>query len=261
MDLTTQQSLPAIYGLRDKHVVVTGGGRGIGRAIARCAAASGGHVTLVARSQAQLDEAAAEITGAGGTCDTVAHDLTDAESLDTLARRLWDIAPVDGVVHAAGTQLRKPAVEVSVAEWRQVQALNIDAPYFLGAAVARRQLDAERRGSQVLIGSLNSSIGLPNVSPYVASKTGLVGVARAFSTEWAARGLRTNILSPGYFRTEMTEDLLAEPAHAQRILGRIPAGHLGDPADVGTAAVFLLSDASSYITGQLINVDGGWLAA
>ncbi|KAB2807771.1 SDR family NAD(P)-dependent oxidoreductase [Pimelobacter simplex] len=261
MDLTTQRPLPAAFGLHDRHVVVTGGGRGIGRAIALCAAASGARVTLVARSQEQLDDAAAEIRAAGGTCAGVAHDLTDTESLDALAERLWEVAPVDGVVHAAGVQLRGPAVDVEVAGWRRVQALNVDAPYFLSTALARRQLAAEQRGSHVFIGSLNSSLGLPDVSPYVASKTALVGVTRALSTEWAARGLRANIVGPGYFRTEMTEGLLAEPAHAQRILGRIPAGHLGAPEDVGTAAVFLLSDASSYITGQLINVDGGWLAS
>lgn len=261
MDLATQRPLPAAFGLHDRHVVVTGGGRGIGRAIALCAAASGARVTLVARSAEQLDDAAAEIRTAGGDCATVTHDLADTESLDALAERLWDVAPVDGVVHAAGVQLRKPAVEVGVAEWRQVQALNLDAPYFLSTALARRQLAAERRASHVFIGSLNSSIGLPHVSPYVASKTALVGITRALSTEWVSRGLRANIVGPGYFRTEMTEGLLAEPAHAQRILGRIPAGHLGAPEDVGTAAVFLLSDASSYITGQLLNVDGGWLAS
>lgn len=252
---------PSSFDLSGRHVVVTGGGRGIGRAVAVAAAAAGAAVTVLARSAEQLEDTAATITQSGGTCHPLAADLSRLEQLDELAAQCWNAAPVDGVVHAAGVQLRKPAVDVSVEDWRYVQTLNLDAPYFLSTALGRRQLAAGRTGSHVFVGSLNSSIGLPHISPYVASKTALVGVARALSTEWAHAGLRSNVIGPGYFRTEMTEGLLADAAQEQRILGRIPAGHLGDPADIGAAAVFLLSDAARYLTGQLINVDGGWLAS
>lgn len=251
---------PPEFGLAGRHIVVTGGGRGIGRAIALSVAASGARVTVVARSAAQLNETRELIDAAGGLGDVVAHDLSNLQSLDGLAQQVWDASPVDGVVHAAGIQLRKPAVEVTVEDWRRIQTLNVDAAYFLSTALARRQL-GQRPASHVFIGSLNSSIGLPNISPYVASKSAMVGVARALSTEWAAHGLRANVIGPGYFRTEMTEELFRQPEHAARILSRIPAGQLGDPADIGSTAVFLLSDASRYLTGQLINVDGGWLAS
>ena len=108
---------------------------------------------------------------------------------------------------------------------------------------------------------MNSSIGLPRIAPYVATKTGIVGVARSLSAEWAADGIRAKVIGPGYFRTKLTEDLLAQPEQHERIMGRIPMRRLGDPSDLGGMAVFLLSDASSYITGQLMNVDGGWLGA
>ena len=252
---------PPSFDLNGHRIAVTGGGRGLGRAIAVAASAAGAHVTVIARTTEQLESTAREIESAGHQCATIAADLTRIERIEDITDELWGGGPLSGVVHAAGVQLRKKAVDVSPEDWRFVQSLNVEAPYFLSTSIARRQIQAELPGSHVFIGSLNSSIGLPNISPYVASKTALVGVARALSTEWAAHGLRANVIGPGYFHTEMTQGLLADPANEQRILGRIPAGHLGDPADVGATAVFLLADASRYLTGQLINVDGGWLAS
>lgn len=250
------------FGLSGKHVVVTGGGRGLGKAIAEAASTAGAHVTLVARSADQLEGTATELREAGAHVDILPADIGDLESADELVGNVWDeFGPIHGFVHAAGIQLRKPAVDITVAEFLQVQTVNLHAPYFLSAATAKRQLAAELAGSHVFIGSLNSSIGLPRISPYVVSKTGLLGVSRAFSTEWAARGIRSNVIAPGYFATEMTEGLLASPADRDRILSRIPAGALGAGADVGNASVYLLSDASRYTTGTLLNIDGGWLSA
>lgn len=249
------------FSLRGRHVVITGGGRGLGQAIVLAAARAGAEVSLVARSGEQLDDVRRQVEEMGGSCRTWVRDLSLVDEMDDFGAALWDHRPVTGLVHAAGIQLRKPAVHVTVEEWRRVQATNLDAPYFLSTAVARRQIESETPGSHVFVGSLNSSIGLPNISPYVASKTALVGVARAFSTEWARHNVRANVIGPGYFKTAMTEGLLANPEDERRIMGRIPMGQLGLPEDVGSVAAFLLSDASRYVTGQLINVDGGWLAS
>ena len=251
---------PQSFRLDGKHVLVTGAGRGLGQGIAVSAARCGASLTIVARTAGQLETTKALIDDLGGHCDIVTADLSDAHGLDAVVDRAWSRQPLAGVVHAAGTQLRKPAVEVTIDDWRHVQAVNLDAPYFVSTAIARRQLAAGLRGSHVFIGSLNCTIGFARLSPYAASKTALLGVARVMSAEWAAHGLRANVLAPGYFRTELTSDFLADPENEARLLSRIPAREFGRPRDVGSLAVFLLSDASNYLTGQLLNVDGGWLA-
>ena len=260
-DIELLATSPDAFSLTGKHVVVTGGGRGLGQGIAVSAALSGAHVTVVARSEDQLRTTADLIEGKGGTCRIVPADLSDIDALGDLVAELSEPAPIDGIVHVAGVQLRKEAVDVTVEDWRWVQRMNVEAPYFLSTAVARLQQKAQRPGSHVFIGSLNSTIGLPRISPYAASKTALLGMARVMSTEWAAHGQRANVVGPGYFHTQLTDDLFKDPANRARVLGRIPAGRLGNPADLGGAVVFLLSDASRYLTGQLINVDGGWLAS
>lgn len=249
------------FGLAGRHVVVTGGSRGLGRGIAEAIAAAGGTVSIVARTAEQAEAAAASIVASGGSAHAVPADVADLAGLDALAAAIAETAPIDGVVHAAGVQLRKPAVDVEPEEFVRLQTINLHAPYFLSTAIARRQIAEGRPGSHVFIGSLSSTIGLPNLSPYVVAKTGLVGMARAFSAEWARHGIRSNTVGPGYFATEMTEGLLADPAALSRIEGRIPMGALGEPGDVGNACVFLLADASRYVSGVLLNVDGGWLAA
>lgn len=252
---------PGAFGLNGKHVVVTGGGRGLGQGIALSAALCGADVTVVARSEDQLRGTADVIDSRGGNCRVVPADLSDIDALTDLTDHLSETAPIDGIVHVAGVQLRKNAVDVTVEDWRWVQRMNVEAPFFLSTAVAKQQQESGRPGSHIFIGSLNSTIGLPRIAPYAASKTALLGMARVMSNEWAVHGQRVNVVGPGYFHTQLTDDLFQDPANRDRVMGRIPAGRLGTPADLGGAVVFLLSDASLYLTGQLINVDGGWLAS
>ncbi|MFZ0756042.1 MAG: SDR family oxidoreductase, partial [Trebonia sp.] len=168
--------------------------------------------------------------------------------------------PLDGIVHAAGTQYRAAAAAVPVAAWRDLMAIHLDAPFFLSTALHRDQLRDGRPGTHVFIGSLTSARGIANIAPYAAAKSALLGVIRTLAVEWAASGTRVNGIAPGYFRTELTADLFADPDRAAWVLDRVPMGRLGDPADLAGAVVFLLSPASGYITGQLLPVDGGWLA-
>lgn len=250
-----------LFSLADRTIIVTGAGRGLGRAMAVAAAREGARVVGIARSADQLEETQRMVAEASGTFEPLAWDLSVVTDLDGLADRIYGRwGSVYGVVHAAGVQRRKPAETVSLDDWRFVQAVNLEAPFFLSTAIGRRQLEAGKVGSHVFVGSLGSSIGLPQIAPYVAAKSGILGVVRALAIEWAQAGIRVNAIAPGYFQTELTADLLSSPARRDWVLSRIPMRRLGRPSDLDGAVVFLLSEASAYVTGHLLNVDGGWLA-
>jgi 2-deoxy-D-gluconate 3-dehydrogenase len=256
------ESIEALFGLRGRGVLVTGAGRGLGRGLALAAASAGATVVAVSRTAAELDETAALAAPAmpGGILP-LPWDVADVERMDDLvaeaARRLGPDAPIVGVVHAAGVQHRALAVDFTVADWDRVTRLDLDAPFFLSTAVHRRGGGA----SHVFVGSLTTSIGIINTSAYAASKAGLAGIVRTLAVEWAGTGARVNALCPGYFHTELTAALFADPQRSAWVHSRIPMGRLGVADDLAGAAVFLLSSASGYVTGLLLNVDGGWLAA
>jgi 2-dehydro-3-deoxy-D-gluconate 5-dehydrogenase len=247
------------FDLAGHSVLVTGAGRGLGRGMALAAAAAGATVVAVSRTASDLEQTAR--LAAGGRLLPLVWDLAEVAATDGLVEQAESLAgPLHGVVHAAGVQRRLPAIEFSVEDWRYVTAVNLDAPFFLSTAVHRSQRSHGHRGSHVFVGSLASSIGLRNVGAYAASKSGLLGIVRTLALEWAAEGARVNCIVPGYFETALTADLFADAERAAWVLSRIPMGRTGQPEDLAGAVIFLLSDASAYITGQVIAVDGGWLA-
>lgn len=249
------------FDLSGRIVLVTGGGRGLGQGFALGAAAAGATVVAVSRTASELAETVAA-AGAGRVVP-VTWDVTDLDTLDGLVARAADAAggPVTGVIHAAGAQHRGPADGFTPDDWRRVTATQLDAPFFLSTAIHRAGEAAGVPGSHVFIGSLTSLIGLPNMAAYGAAKSGILGVVRSLSVEWARAGTRVNAIAPGYFLTRQTEGLLADPAVKARVDARIPMGRLGTARDLAGVAVFLLSDAAGYITGQVLPVDGGWLGA
>jgi 2-deoxy-D-gluconate 3-dehydrogenase len=247
------------FSLENRNIVVTGAGRGLGRAIAEAVAAAGASVELVARTETQLVEARETIEKAGGLAQIHCVDLADPTAIADLGCELGD-RRVDGVVHAAGITHRADAREFSDAAFARVLAVNLTAPFMLSRELMRHR-EAATPSSHVFIGSLGSSIGIPRAVAYVASKAGLLGVVRTLAAEWAPSGVRVNAISPGYFRTELTAEVVDKPDELARMESRIPMRRLGLPEELGGAAVFLLSDASSYVTGQQIIVDGGWLAS
>jgi 2-deoxy-D-gluconate 3-dehydrogenase len=249
----------SLFSLSDRHVVVTGAGRGLGRAIALAVAEAGASVTLVARTESQLLDTRAAIEAAGGSARIRCADLSDLGAVAGLGRELSGLG-VDGIVHAAGVTHRADAQDFETEDLARVITVNLEAPFVLSRELMRHRTDASR-SSHIFIGSLGSSIGLPRAVAYVASKTGLLGVVRTLATEWATQGVRVNAISPGYFRTELTAGLLEQPGELARLESRIPMGRLGLPEELGGAAIYLLSDASSYVTGQQIVVDGGWLGS
>ena len=248
-----------LFSLDDRRVVITGAGRGLGRAIAEVVASAGAHVTLVARTRSQLVEVESAIKDVGGSAEIVCADLGDLAEVARLGQVLAG-SGVDGVVHAAGITHREDAADFSDSDLARVLRLNLEAPFVLSRELVRSRA-SRAKASHVFIGSLGSSIGIPRAVAYVASKSGVLGVVRTLAIEWAPLDVRVNLLSPGYFHTALTDAVLDTPEKVARMEMRIPLGRLGRPNELGGAAVFLLSSASTYVTGQQIIVDGGWLAS
>lgn len=249
-----------LFTLSGRRALVTGAGRGIGRAIALGLAAAGAQVALVARSSAELEEVAQQADKRA-----VIHpaDLSDLASLPGLVRDVTDElgGVVHVVVHAAGVQARGEATELTDADFERVLTVNLAAPWRLSTEVARTQLAAGTPGSHVMVASMLATTSRPEVSPYVASKTGLLGAVRALSTEWAPHGIRINALAPGYVATALTTPLFEQPEWREQTLRRVPLGRFGTPEEMVGPALFLASGASSYMTGQLLTVDGGWTSS
>lgn len=245
--------------LTDHRVIVTGGSRGIGFSIAEAMAVAGAQVALVSRTASQVEAASAAIPGSAG----FAFDVSDFDSLPNLVDQVE--AQFEGnvttVVHAAGIQSRQKAEDFDLNEWRRVIDVNLVAPFALSQVLGQRQLEQNVEGQHIFIGSLTSFISIPEISAYTASKSGIHGVVRSLSTEWSKSGIRVNGIAPGYIRTELTEAVFTDPERAQTNLNRIPMGRFGEPSDIANVAVFLASEQSRYVTGQMLPVDGGWLAA
>ncbi|HVW45319.1 MAG TPA: SDR family oxidoreductase [Amycolatopsis sp.] len=247
------------FGLGGRRALVTGAGRGLGAAMARGLAEAGASVALVSRS---ADQVAATAAAIGDRGFALPADVSDPETFPALVDRAEERlgGPIDIVLHAAGVQHRQPAVDFDRPAWDALIAVNLSAPFFLSQEIGRRQLGAGRPGSHIFVASLGSHIGLRDVVAYTAGKSGLWAVVRNLAVEWSAHGIRANAIGPGYIRTELTKALLDDPDSHRRILARVPMGRLGTPDDMAGAAVFLASDASAYVTGQLLMVDGGWTA-
>jgi 2-deoxy-D-gluconate 3-dehydrogenase len=248
-----------LFSLEGKRAIVTGAGQGLGAGMAIGLAQAGARVALVGRRESTLAETARETNGRGVPVPADISDLDGlAEIVDRAEHSLY--GPIDIVIHSAGLQHRAPAEEFDIDSWNEVMNINLTSPFFLSQEIAQRQLASGSRGSHIFIGSLTSLISVPNIVAYTAGKSGVYGVIRNLSTEWSSRGIRVNGIGPGYFQTEQTKELFGDPARSLKMLDRIPMGRFGSPQDLTGTAVFLASEASAYLTGQLLMVDGGWSA-
>ncbi len=249
------------FDLTGKIALVTGGGRGLGRGMALALAEAGADVVVVSRHQAELDETVRQLHAHKGQPLAVPADLSIPDApREILTTVHEELGPVDILVHAAGLQVRKPALELTVDEWDKVQSVHLRAAFGLTQAVARDLIDRGTAGSLILVSSLTSNIGVRNTSAYSAAKSGIEGLMRTLALEWAPHGIRVNAVTPGFFHTELTDAMFQDPERREWMLGRIPLGRAGDADDLAGATIFLASDASAYVTGQAIPVDGGWLA-
>lgn len=246
------------FDLTGRTALVTGAGRGLGQAIALALAQAGARVGIASRTLASLDETEALIAAAGGQADRMVLDVTDIGAIEGAFAA--QAGAVDILVNNAGYEEVRPSLEVDEALWDRISDTNLKGAFFCAQAAARSMISGARGGSIVNICSLTSYVGVPTAVPYGSSKSGLLGMTRALSAEWAPQGIRVNGIAPGYFRTAMTEPFYQNAGWRESMLDKIPMRQFGDPADLGGAVVFLASGASRYVTGQCIAVDGGYLA-
>jgi len=246
------------FDLTGRTAVVTGGGRGLGKGITLALLAAGADVVSLARSPlpADLDETA---TALGRRVTAHALDLADSAAITATAREVLAEHRVDILVNNAGVQDRHPAAEFPLDAWDRVLEVNLRAVFQLCQLLGGPMLE-RGTGAVVNVASLLSFQGGITVPAYAASKGGVAQLTKALCNEWAGRGVNVNAVAPGYMDTELNTALLADPVRREQISMRIPAGRWGTPQDVGNVVVFLASPAAAYVHGQVLAVDGGWLA-
>ena len=251
----------SLFDLSGRTALVTGSSRGLGRAIAEGMAKAGARLIINGTDRARVDAAVAEFRAAGHQADGTAFDVTD-EAAVVKAFESFDAAgiAVDILVNNAGIQHRKPLVEFTSAEWRKVIETNLTSAFIIGREAAKRMMP-RGRGKIINIGSLASELARPTVGPYTAAKGGIRNLTRAMAVEWAASGIQANAIGPGYMLTDMNKALVDNPDFNSWLMSRIPSKRWGRPDELVGAAIFLASEASTYVNGQTIYVDGGMLAA
>jgi len=246
------------FDLQGKTAVVTGANTGLGQGIAIALANSGARIVLVGRSAP--DETVTKIKDSGGEAAVVMADLSRGDvAVEVIAQSEAAMGPVDILINNAGIIRRNDALEFAESDWDEVMTTNLKVPFLLAQAAARSMVAGSRPGKIINIASLLSVQGGIRVASYTASKSGLAGLTRLLANEWASLGINVNAIVPGYFATNNTAALREDESRNRQILERIPAGRWGNPEDLGGAAVFLASQASDYVHGTLIPVDGGWL--
>ena len=243
------------FQLTGKRALVTGANTGIGQAIALGLAEAGAHV--VAAGRRSCDETVAQIEAAGGSGTALLLDLSDPAAG---AARLGEAGHLDILVNNAGIIRRAESQDFSEADWDDVMDVNLKAVFLMCQAFGKAAIVRGTGGRIVNIASLLSFQGGIRVPAYTASKHGVAGLTKLLANEWSAHDINVNAVAPGYIATNNTAALRDDPERAAEILGRIPAGRWGDPADIAGAVAFLCMPASNYVTGAVLNVDGGWLA-
>ena len=250
-----------LFSLDGKVALVTGASRGIGRAIALALAEAGADVALAARSADELESAAREIRALGRRALVLPTDVTQREQIERMVvSTIQSLEGLDILVNNAGIPGRKPTVELTEADFDRIYDINIKAVTFC-CAVAGRHFLAQRSGVVINICSLTTTIGLPGRSLYGPTKGAVGQLTKSLAVEWGPSGIRVNAMAPGWILTNLSTGALDDPTFREKVLERTPLGRIGYPADLKGIAVFLASDASAFVTGQIVAVDGGYLAS
>lgn len=249
-----------LFSLKGKVAIVTGGGGDLGLSISKAYLDAGAYVVLVGRKMARLKEAEAYLD-APNRLMSIAADVADPEQIDAMVTSVMqNYGRIDILVTAAGIQHRSPVLLFEHAHWEEIIKVNLTGAFYCAQSVARHMVDRQT-GRIVMITSLTSEIGIPNIAAYAASRGGIRQLAKTLAVELAPHGVTVNCIGPGRFLTAMTADVFEDEITAKRFLDVIPMGRAGRPEDLAGISVFLASESSSYITGQSFYVDGGWLAA
>lgn len=249
------------FSLAGRRALITGSSRGIGFAVAAALAGAGADVILNARDKVALGEACEKLASSGARARALAFDVTSTDSVgEAIEFAESDIGPVDILVNNAGMQFRSALEDFPAEKFEQVMATNVTSVFTVSQAVARHMI---RRGAGKIIniGSVLSALARPSVAPYAASKAAVANLTRGMATDWAKHGLNVNAIAPGYIRTELNEALIKDNDFNSWLEARTPMGRWGDPAELGGAAVFLASEASSFVNGHILYVDGALTAS
>jgi gluconate 5-dehydrogenase len=252
-----------LFNLSGKTALVTGGSRGIGLGVTRGLARHGADIAIIARNESQLEATKGQIQESSGKkVWTFQYDLGNTKGIEQLFENIISATNgIDILVNCAGTTARGPAEEVELETWNRVVEVNMTAVFALSQAFCRHRKKVGKGGKIINIGSLMCHGGRPTTTAYAASKGGLLMVTRSLAVEWAKYHINVNAIGPGFITTDLTAKLQADEDFNKWVLSRTPIERWGQPEDIAGTAVFLASSASDFVTGQILYVDGGWVAA
>lgn len=246
-----------LFSLDGRVALVTGASRGLGRAMASALAEAGATVVLAARDKAKLDEAAAELRAAGHKVDVEPFDLTDEQAvIAAVPKIVARHGRLDILLNNAGVCIWSGLMDASMDIWRTTMEVNLTATYLLSREAAKPMI-AQKYGRIINVGSYVSKLGRERLQAYVASKHGVSGLTKSMAGELGRHGVTCNAIAPGFFVTEMAEPILKDPARQQIFTNAIAMGRWGRPEELAGPAIFLASDAASYVNGHILHVDGG----
>lgn len=249
-----------LFNIEGKIALITGSTGGLGSLFAKGLAENGCRVILNSRSQEKVDSQVKEFLRLGYSVKGYAFDVTDSERINQAVQQIKEeVGTIDILVNNAGINLRAPLEDFDDEDWDKVIGINLTGAYKVSKAIARGMIE-QKAGKIVNIGSMQSELGRPTIAPYAASKGGLKMLTKGMATDWAKYNIQINGIGPGYFKTDMTKPLYENLEFDAWLCGRTPSNRWGNADELLGALLFLTSDASSYVNGQMIYVDGGMLA-
>lgn len=250
----------SMFSLAGKRALITGSSRGIGFALAGALAGAGADIILNSRDPQALGAAAKSLADSGARARAVAFDVTSSESVrDAVDHIETEIGPIDILINNAGMQSRAPLEDFDEDRFERVIATNLTSVFLVGQAVARRMIP-RGKGKIVNICSLSGTFPRNTIGPYSASKAGVATLTKSMAVEWAKHGINVNGIAPGYFRTELNEDLYRNAEFTAWVEKRTPMGRWGDVEELGGATIFLVSDAARFVNGHILTIDGALTA-
>jgi len=253
----------ALFSLKGKVSLVTGSARGLGKSMARGLAESGSDLMLVDVLGERLEQTALRLSAeTGRKVVSLTADLGNIEEVENIASTcIQEFGRIDVLINNAAMTVRKPFLEITPEEFDRISAVNTRATYFLSQQIARLMIDQGEGGKIINMASLTSEIGMRNITAYGASKGGIYAITKGLAVELAQYKICVNAIAPGFFVTDLTAPVWEEEAKRSRVASRIPLGRPGKPGDIVGTAIYLAAPASDYLTGRVIFLDGGWMAA
>lgn len=250
--------MKSLFDLSGKVAIVTGTSRGLGQYFGRALAGAGADLVITSRDMLRLNEFREEIRSLGRKALPVKLDVLNQADIENMVRAaIAEYGRIDILVNNAGLNIRRPAADFTWQDWDTVLDTNLKGSFFVAQAVAKEMVKRQY-GRIINIGSCTCVFGMEGIGPYSASRAGVLGLTRSLAAEWGQYGITANVLAPGWFKTAQNKVLYENAKWVEYIVDRIPLGRPGQPNDLDGAVVFLASDASAYITGQILLVDGGF---